>query len=85
MPAVPRPGSSLGMLAVAEGIGELDKAPGGHGPISVLHHRLMMQHDYNDPPGLFEKVKWLIRKPFKCVFCVWVGTQMLFSYHYHIL
>jgi len=55
MSAAPGSGSSLGMLAAAEGMGELDKAPGG--ATSVLHHGLMMQHDYDDPPGLYEKVK----------------------------
>ena len=53
MSAAPGSGGNLGMLA-AEGMGELDKAPGG--PTSVLHHGLMMQHDYDDPPGLYEKV-----------------------------
>jgi len=54
MSTAPGSVSSLGMLAAAEGMGELDKAPGG--PTSVLHHGLMMQHDYDDPPGLYEKV-----------------------------
>lgn len=48
-------GGSLGMLSAADPIGgELDKAPGA--PTSILHHGLMMQHDYDDPPGLYEKV-----------------------------
>ncbi|XP_065914765.1 CCR4-NOT transcription complex subunit 1-like isoform X2 [Dysidea avara] len=58
MSAAPGSGSSLGMLAAAEGMGELDKAPGG--PTSVLHHGLMMQHDYDDPPGLYEKVEYML-------------------------
>lgn len=53
--SAPGSANSFGMLSGADGIGgELDKAPGG--PTSVLHHGLMMQHDYDDPPGLYEKV-----------------------------
>lgn len=77
MSAAPGSGSSLGMLA-AEGMGELDKAPGG--PTSVLHHGLMMQHDYDDPPGLYEKVCGIfcdtlnlcVVYVFACVMCVYV-------------
>ena len=53
--SAPGSGGGLGMLSGADAIGgELDKAPGG--PTSILHHGLMMQHDYDDPPGLYEKV-----------------------------
>ena len=53
--SAPGSGGGLGMLSAADAIGgELDKAPGG--PTSILHHGLMMQHDYDDPPGLYEKV-----------------------------